>query len=83
VVEKIVQAPDANTPAPATQPATATATAYGASLPEEAATMECSIGEPCDLGTGVVIITNVERTDRMQTMSSAYPGNLYFVYTPH
>jgi hypothetical protein len=64
--------------------ATATATAEGASLLESAANKECEVGKVCDLTTGEVTITNVERTDVLDTTFETYSGDfvvVWFEYT--
>ena len=80
IVEKTVQAPTPTpTPTP-TSTATSTATAYAASLPEASATKECSINELCDLTTGEVTITDIQRTDVIETGGTAYAGSFIVVY---
>jgi hypothetical protein len=60
---------------------TATATASpGASLQEGAVNEECSVGQICDLTTGEVTITNVERTDAINTMGTTYAGEFIVVW---
>jgi hypothetical protein len=56
------------------------ASALAASLPQEAATKECSVGALCDLKTGEVTITSVERTQAINTMGSTYAGDFIVVW---
>jgi hypothetical protein len=58
----------------------ASSSASAASLPEGAATKECSVGKLCDLGTGEVTIQSVEKTQAINTMGTTYAGDFYVVW---